>query len=107
MRRLVGIVAAAAVLVAGGRAAGAGGQEEATAIIQVKGLICSSCSEGVRKALSRLTGVGGVTVNIRDDTVQVRYDSTKITPRQMVEAIRKAGYEARLPAAPAGRKRPR
>ena len=39
------------------------------------------------------------------DRVSVRYDTNRVTPQQMVEALRKAGYQARWPESPAPRER--
>ncbi len=65
--------------------------------IRVDGMICSSCGAAVEQALRRLPGVAQAQADVRADSVRVRYDGKKITPRQLAEAIRKAGYRARPP----------
>ena len=78
--------------------AGEAGRGMQETVIAVKGMVCSSCSNAVEQAVKRLDGIGEVRVDLKKDLVRVTYDPTKVTPRQMVETIRKAGYEARLPA---------
>ena len=71
--------------------------------IRVDGMICSSCTAAVEQALYRLAGVAQARADLKEDTVRVKYDGEKVTPRQMAEAIRKAGYQARWPAEKAPR----
>lgn len=67
-------------------------------VISIKGMMCSSCGQEIEKTLGRIAGVGPVKVDVPNDRATVSYDERKATPRQLVEAIRKAGYEANLPA---------
>ena len=60
-------------------------------------VICSSCTGSVEQALRKLDGVVEVKADIRKDAVLVKYNEKKVTPRKMLEALRKAGYPARLP----------
>lgn len=77
--------------------AGEGKKELHETALAVTGMVCSSCSSAVELALKKLDGVAEARADVEADQVQVRYDESKITPRQMVETIRKAGYQARLP----------
>ena len=67
-------------------------------VITIKGMMCASCGKEVEKSLKKVTGVVGVTVDVPNDRVTVTYEELKTTPRQLAEAIRKAGYEVILPA---------
>jgi copper chaperone CopZ len=49
----------------------------------------------VRTALERLAGVAKAEVTYRPGRAVVHYDPAKITVEQMVEAVRKAGFQAR------------
>lgn len=75
------------------------------AVITIKGMMCASCGQEVEKLLKKVAGVGTVQVEVAHDRATVCYDERKITPRQIVEAIRKAGYDASIPdeVKPAGR----
>ena len=66
-------------------------------VISIKGMMCSSCGQEIEKTLKKVAGVGTVTVDVPNDRATVSYDERKVTPRQLAEAIRKAGYEAILP----------
>ena len=79
-------------------AAADGGQATEEILLAVRGMICSSCSGSVEQALRKLDGVVEVKADIRKDAVLVKYNEKKVTPRKMLEALRKAGYPARLPA---------
>jgi copper chaperone CopZ len=65
------------------------------AVIAVRGMVCSSCAQAVEKALRKLDGIAEVRVELKNDRVRVRYDGKRVTPQQMVEVVRKSGYEAR------------
>jgi copper chaperone CopZ len=73
--------------------------------LAVSGMICSSCSTMVEKALQKLPGVASARADVKADRVSVRYDTNKVTPQQMVETLRKAGYQARWPESPAPQER--
>jgi len=77
------------------------------AVLAVNGMICSSCSASVENALKKLPGVATAATDIKTDRVTVHYDVNKVTPGQMEEALRKAGYRARLLAPPAPRTKTR
>ena len=66
-------------------------------VILIQGMMCASCGQEVAGALKKLDGVGEVRVDVKGDRAVVSYDDRKVTPRQMVDAVRKAGFEAKLP----------
>ncbi len=68
--------------------------------ITIKGMICVSCSRDIEKILKGLSGVASVKVDLANDRATVTYDSRKVTSLQLVETIRKSGYEAILPTVP-------
>ena len=67
-------------------------------VISIKGMMCSSCGQEIEKSLKKVAGVSAIRVDVPNDRAIVSYDERKVTPRQLVEVIRKAGYEATLPA---------
>ena len=69
--------------------------------VTVKGMVCSSCSSAVENVLKELNGVEKARADVKKDRVRVWYDMNKVSPQLMVEAIRKLGYQAILPAEPA------
>lgn len=77
---------------------GAGIKTQRQIVITVKGMMCASCGKEIDKTLRKVPGVLSVTVDVPGDRVTITYDETVTHPRQLSEAIRKAGYEAVLPA---------
>ena len=63
---------------------------------EVTGMTCSACSARVEKAVAKLAGTAGVSVNLLTNSMQLSYDETKVSPAQIIEAVEKAGYGASL-----------
>ena len=63
-------------------------------VLKIKGMMCGSCAQTVEKTLRKLDGVRTVDVELKKDKAVVAHDRAKVTPRQMVEALGKVGYEA-------------
>ena len=61
----------------------------------VYGMTCASCQAAVDRAVKKL-GVNEVNVNLINESMSVEYDPNKISDRDIIEAVSKAGYEARL-----------
>ncbi len=66
--------------------------------IPVEGMTCAACQARVQRALSRLPGVDDAAVNLLAHRASVRFDPARVTPEQLVAAIQRTGYEARLEA---------
>jgi copper chaperone CopZ len=66
----------------------------ATVALTVRGMFCGSCANTVKKALAPLPGIMAVQVDVKKDLVTVTYDRQKGSVPQMVQAIRRAGYQA-------------
>ncbi len=62
--------------------------------LAVEGMSCAACVNKVEKALKRLEGVSDARVNLATASAAVDYDSTRVQPQQMAEAVRGLGYEA-------------
>ena len=63
---------------------------------EVTGMTCSACSARVEKAVAKLAGTAGVSVNLLTNSMQLSYDEAKVSPAQIIEAVEKAGYGASL-----------
>lgn len=70
--------------------------ESSTAHLALDGLTCAACKFAVKGALSRLDGVSQVNVGYQEKKATVVYDLEKVTPLQLVDAVRKSGYRAKL-----------
>ena len=73
------------------------GYHAATEMIDlgVEGMTCASCVGRVERALKRVPGVVAAEVNLATERARVTGSAGSVTPAQLAEAVRKAGYEAR------------
>ena len=70
----------------------------AQAELEISGMTCASCATRVEKALAKVPGVSHVSVNLATEKATVDLHDAASTGA-LVEAVRKAGYEA-TPVAP-------
>jgi heavy metal translocating P-type ATPase len=61
--------------------------------IPIKNMNCASCAVSIERALSAMDGVLRATVNYALGRAIVEYDQRSTTPKKILEAIRKTGYE--------------
>lgn len=99
MKRIV--TAALAVIVAGFLSISADAQnkkEKQTAQIEevtfVTTVDCSNCQKKVEAKIPYEKGVKDLKVTLDDQTVWIKYDSSKTDKEKLAEALRKLGYEA-------------
>ena len=78
------------------RPAEAGGTR--TAELEVSGMTCGSCAARVTRALERQEGVGDAIVNYATGRATVELLDGTVEDGQLVDAVRRAGYDA-VPAA--------
>ena len=60
---------------------------------QIKGMHCVGCAMTIDGALEDLPGVQSASTSYAKQVVDVSYDDKKVTEQQMIEAVRKAGYQ--------------
>lgn len=63
-------------------------------LLRSRELSCPSCVAKIEKALQGVTGVERATVHFNTGRIEVEHDPIQATVPQLVDAIRKAGYEA-------------
>jgi len=59
-------------------------------------MTCPTCTYRVRKALVGLPGVEKAEVSFEKSQAVVEYEADKVTVEPMIEAIKQAGYPARV-----------
>jgi len=59
--------------------------------MKIDGMSCGHCVAAVREALTELPGVQ--VDDVRIGSAEVRYDPAAVTPEQVADAVRDAGYE--------------
>ncbi len=62
----------------------------------ITGMTCSACSSYVERAACKLAGVENASVNLLTETMDITYDESVLQETDIVEAIEKAGYGARI-----------
>jgi Cu+-exporting ATPase len=73
--------------------------------LPIEGMTCASCATRVEKALRRVPGVASAEVNLATESATVSM-AEGAAPQSLVDAVRSAGYEARLsPTAPPAKDR--
>lgn len=71
-------------------------QEPKSVTLQVPKMYCVACEITVKKALTKVPGVGKVDVDLDKKLVVVRFDSTKASVDDLIHASTKAGFPASL-----------
>ncbi|MDR2359705.1 MAG: copper chaperone CopZ [Oscillospiraceae bacterium] len=65
-----------------------------TTLIKVDGMSCKHCVKAVTNAVSALSGVKAVEVDLDAGTASVEYDASAVTLDKIKAAITDEGYEA-------------
>ncbi|HHY76509.1 MAG TPA: heavy-metal-associated domain-containing protein [Firmicutes bacterium] len=63
-----------------------------TVRMKVKGMSCSHCERRVADALKK-AGASDSVVSAKDGSATVTFDPDKVSPQQLAQAVRDAGYE--------------
>ena len=71
--------------------------------LQVSGITCAACAAPIEQALCAIDGVIEASVNAAAMRVSVRWDPARTRPSALVEAVRRAGYDALPDTAAAAR----
>jgi Cu+-exporting ATPase len=75
--------------------------DSATLDLGVGGMTCASCVARVERALKKVPGVTGASVNLATESARVSYSPSGQTEAQIRRAVRNAGYEPRAAEAAA------
>ncbi len=67
-----------------------------TESFSVTGMTCSACSAHVEKAVSRVSGVSAVAVNLMTGRMSVTFDENTTSPQEICAAVVAEGYGAQL-----------
>src|SRR5580693_3403159 len=68
-----------------------------TVKLQVDGMSCASCAKAVEKALCAVIGVDKASVNFVSKTAVINVQDGPANEQSLIAAIKRAGYNARLP----------
>lgn len=64
--------------------------------LAVQGMTCASCVRRIEKALLKVEGVQGASVNLATERARVTFMPSSVSAQQLIQAIEKAGYKAEL-----------
>ncbi|KAI9271181.1 hypothetical protein EDC94DRAFT_597411 [Helicostylum pulchrum] len=62
--------------------------------LQIYGMTCASCVNGIEKGLKKLGGVNAVSVNLMTESAVIDHNPSTIGARELVEAIESLGFNA-------------
>ncbi len=68
----------------------------ANAKLRVTGMTCGHCQAKVEKALKGISGVYTAVVDLPDGEAEIDFDDDSVTIDQLVKAIGRAGYGAKI-----------
>ena len=61
---------------------------------KIEGMTCAACVRAVERAVNKLEGIQEVGVNLATEKMVVKYDEEMISKEQIIQTVKKAGYEA-------------
>lgn len=70
------------------------GKEVLNVTLKVGGMSCEGCVPKVQSALLKVRGVKSAEVSLEKNQAVVTYEKGRVTVKQLVEAVKKAGFEA-------------
>lgn len=70
------------------------GGEPTVVVLQITGMTCTGCTVRIRAALVALDGVVDAVVTLSPAEARVEYWPDLVTTEQMIDAVRRLGYEA-------------
>jgi copper-(or silver)-translocating P-type ATPase len=73
-----------------------GKNSNARVSLSLSGMHCSSCAGLIERALKKTSGVKQANVNLAAEKALITYDESAIGPKDLVAAIKRAGYGAEL-----------
>ena len=62
----------------------------------VKGMRCAGCAANLQRKITALDGLKNCAVNIATNIMTVEYDPAKLSGKEIVSAVKKAGFQAEL-----------
>ena len=64
--------------------------------LRVTGMTCGHCQAKVEKALRGITGVYSAIVDLPDGEAEIDFNDDQVTTEQLLAAVTKAGYAAKI-----------
>lgn len=64
--------------------------------LRVTGMTCGHCQAKVEKALKSVSGVYTAVIDLPDGEAEVDFDDDSVTTEQLIAAVARAGYGAKI-----------
>lgn len=64
------------------------------AVIKIEGMHCHQCEQSIQKALTARGGVREVEVDFASGQASILFDKSRVSVRELMDAINDAGYRA-------------
>jgi copper chaperone CopZ len=64
--------------------------------LNIKGMHCKSCTILVKESLADIKGVKDVSVDLQKGKATVSFDEKLVKEKQLIDAVKKEGYDARV-----------
>ncbi len=64
-----------------------------TLVLTVSGMSCDGCVEHLTRSIDSTEGVTGVHVDLMSRTARVEYDDAICKPSDLINAVRRVGYQ--------------
>ncbi|MEG1482470.1 heavy metal translocating P-type ATPase [Clostridium sp.] len=61
---------------------------------KINGMTCASCSARIEKVLNKTEGIENAIVNLATEKATVTYDKGSISPKDIIDKVKKTGYDA-------------
>lgn len=62
----------------------------------IVGMTCTSCASRITRAVRKIEGVESIKVDLGSDFATVAFNPAQVSLVEIAEAVRRAGYEARM-----------
>ena len=66
------------------------------AVIEVDGMVCSSCTQNIETNLAKMKGVNSVTASLQEKLAEVDFDPTLVRPQELADAIYDLGFDTKV-----------
>ncbi|MBT2599154.1 MULTISPECIES: copper chaperone CopZ [unclassified Oceanobacillus] len=65
--------------------------------MQVQGMSCGHCKQSVEGAINGIDGVSEAKVNLSTGEVEIDFDDSKVTTKQLKDTVEEQGYDVVAP----------
>jgi Cu+-exporting ATPase len=64
-------------------------------VLSINGMTCAACARAVERHVGKVEGISSANVNLATEKLNVEFDESRADVAQVIEAVKKAGYDVR------------